>query len=781
MNLIASMRQRVAGFIAPPANPFSRPSAAPAPVAVQAAGKTAIAGLPLARIVQPGAAARWSILPRLGSITPQYIENILADAMAGSHAQQWELFDLMQSTWPRLMKNIGELKGGALSLEWELKADHEEDEPPTPDAQDRRALVRRAMKQMRATPGHDENGWEDTLRDVMDARFVGTTVLELLDWRMVNGELLPRATAWVHPTSYAWSPAGYLGLASDAGARRSVVTPFPDHKFLVAISKAKAGHPLGGALLRPLAWWWCAANFSADWLLNFAQVFGMPIRWAHYPTGSPQATIDAICAMLQNMGHNAWAAFPEGAQVELKEAGKGSPGSLPQEGILDRSDKQCDLLLLGQTLTSDTGGSGQGGGSLALGQVHADVRTGNILSLARFAAEVLNQQLVPSLLQLNYGNADSAPRFCPAPRKAEDKKANAERDAILINAGVRMPEKWFYERHGIPLPQPDEDVIGGAANTATLSTPPAPAGAPAQRELPAADETPRKMAQPAAEREVQAASAGAARERLRAAFAADLQHARDRLNRVLEIEDGELLKTKLNELAADWPQIMKDILADPRAARVLESQMGSAMAGGMVAVQAGSPDQPRDEDGRWTSGGAGMAVKDIREKLKGTYGVNRKEADDHIFEQTGKTAKNDLVHDDDTVEKVRVSAKEKFKDRAPKPVEAPAPPPAPPVAPATKSAKGRVFESASLPVHDPAKDGADHESISRDAMKFKLETERAYIFQVDRPSNLSSLGGGSEDVILPKSKLRRDANGGGLLIPAWLKRAKEDEHGPLDW
>ena len=63
--------------------------------------------------------------------------------------------------------------------------------------------------------------------------------------------------------------------------------------------------------------------------------------------------------------------------------------------MLDRADKQCDLLVLGQTLTTDTGGMGAGGGSRALGQVHADVRAGIIDAAAKFAAGVIEQQIIP--------------------------------------------------------------------------------------------------------------------------------------------------------------------------------------------------------------------------------------------------------------------------------------------------------------------------------------------------------------------------------------------------
>src|SRR5689334_16505047 len=49
----------------------------------------------LSRILRPQAAYRW-LLPQLAAMTPQYIEMVLRGALAGSHVQAWELFDLME-------------------------------------------------------------------------------------------------------------------------------------------------------------------------------------------------------------------------------------------------------------------------------------------------------------------------------------------------------------------------------------------------------------------------------------------------------------------------------------------------------------------------------------------------------------------------------------------------------------------------------------------------------------------------------------------------------------
>ena len=448
-------------------NPYANPSEAvvtitAAPPAQPGSTRMPSTRMPdtLQRIVKADAMGRW-MLPQLSGITPTYIESILRDALVGSHVAQWELFDLMEDTWPRLSKNLNEIKRAVLSLDWHLEPWAEEDAPPTAAAEARAKLCSAALWQMRPDAAGDENGFEDTIYDLLDSWGKGTSVLEI-DWhrRRAAGRdaIAPRATVWVHPTNYAWQ-GGRLGITTahqttpsrlPSRNDRSGWREFPPNKFLIANAKAKTGHPLGSALLRPLAWWWCAANFSADWVMNLAQVFGLPFRWANYDPNAPQATIDAICTALANMGSNGWAAFPSGTQLELKEASKTGDSS-PQGDLLDRADTQCDILILGQTLTTDVGGSG----SRALGEVHMDVRLGNIQAAANFAARVLN----PAILRLNYGNEDEAPEFLPRPNTTEDAQANATRDQILLQAGVALPKEWLYARHDIPLPREGEDLI----------------------------------------------------------------------------------------------------------------------------------------------------------------------------------------------------------------------------------------------------------------------------------------------------------------------------------
>lgn len=427
----------------------------------------------LLRIVQPQARDRW-MASAVRSYTPDIIMNVLRSALAGNLVAQWELFDLMEDTWPRLSKNLNELKDAVISQDWCAQPFAQKGQMPSAEAVRRAGLFETALWSMQPNPAKDENGFTGMLKDLMDAWGKGISVQEIT-WAIqtVKGKgalYVPRFTTWLNPRYYGYSSQGtelMLNLRELAnGSSLAPVTnllpdagegfaAFPPNKFLIGVAKQKTGHPAGAALLRPLAWWWCASNFSAEWFLNFAQIFGLPIRWATYDQNQP-GLLNNICDMLENMGSAGWAAFPTGTDLELKEPAK-SGSDNPQVSLLDRADKQCDLLILGQTLTSDVG---KDGGSRALGDVHAGVLTGRKSALAAWVSEMLGQ-LTGAFCRLNFGDDSECPWLQAADETPQDAKAMAERDQIILKSGIPIPEAWFYERHDIPIPAEGEKVIGG--------------------------------------------------------------------------------------------------------------------------------------------------------------------------------------------------------------------------------------------------------------------------------------------------------------------------------
>jgi phage gp29-like protein len=421
--------------------------------------------LTLDRVLLPGVRSRWA-LPLARTYTPEAIEGILREALTSSSPRrEQELYTLMLQTWPRLAKNMAEIKNAVIGLEWNLV--HPDDLPPDEAAAD---LARRARLHMRGDPIEGSLGWEGTLRHLLDGWFRGVSLVEI-DWEASAGAILPRQTRPIPPWHYGWTgPEGRLVLYPEALAHGQSIE-IPREKFLIAIHNTSGSHPSGGALLRPLAFWWCAANFSAEWFLNFAQIFGQPFRWATYDRSDADAAT-TLAEIMENMGSSAWGVGPEGTQIEFHDAAKGA-GDNPQLALLDRADTACDILLLGQTLTTEVGDSG----SRALGTVHQSVRADIIDAASGWLAEILNEQFLPALILLNRGtlpDPGTLPWWEASRKQSTDTKLLAETIEILTRAGLPIPKAWAYASLDIPEPADGEPVI----------EPPTPDLAPALAQMP---------------------------------------------------------------------------------------------------------------------------------------------------------------------------------------------------------------------------------------------------------------------------------------------------------
>lgn len=403
-------------------------------------------------VVRPQARDRWSSAT-LANITPDRIISILRGVINGSFIAQWELFDLMEDTWPRLKKNLNELKRAVQKVDMIPRA-FVVDKKPSAIAERKKEVLAAAIAGFRPRPDKDENGWEDGVYDLCDAVGKSISIQEILwEVRASDGMVLPRALQWIYPRHYGYfvdSPDLMLspnGIGSDYVA-------FPDDKFLIATFKTKSGHLLTSALLRSLATFWIGANFSYDWALNLAQMFGLPIRWATYDPSNPNLLSD-ITDMLENMGSAGWGAFPAGTTLELKEAVQNATNN-PQSYLIDLADVACDILVLGQTLTTSQGARG----ALALGKVHQDVREEVIEYVASWVAKTLNYQFIPALMRLNFGHNEEDPYFIADIGRTQDELGMAQRDQIIVSTmQVPVSRDWFYERHDIPMPGPDDDLL----------------------------------------------------------------------------------------------------------------------------------------------------------------------------------------------------------------------------------------------------------------------------------------------------------------------------------
>ncbi len=426
-------------------NPFS-------PIANLFRAKKAAPAAPATdRVVTGSGRERAGMMPFARNLSPQQVKQILQQAQTGDWTAQRQLFDLMLDTWPRLQKNVAELSMAVNSTRFNVTPYARKGEEPTATAIERAALAERALAEFLPSPFDTaENNFEQTISTLCEAFPKGYSVQEIL-WERRGGFILPRACYRVHPSFYGLAPqSSRLQLRTDG----STFKDFPADKFLVAQWRNGGDNPATHGVLRSLAWWWGAVMFGRDWLLNYAEIFGVPLRWATYDRNASPQLQQSLADALENLGSAGWAAFPDGTKLDIKEASKGG-GDNPQAHLIDLADKTCDILILGQTLTTDVSGSG----SRALGDVHADVKAQRVAALAKWTADILSYQLLPALLRLNYGDDHECPIVSPALDTASDPKALAERDAVLLQSGVELPSEWLYKRHDIPRPHDGEHTI----------------------------------------------------------------------------------------------------------------------------------------------------------------------------------------------------------------------------------------------------------------------------------------------------------------------------------
>ena len=439
---------------------------------------------PMSSFILPSARDRW-MASNLHFYTASVIENTARSAVSGNMMALWLMFDLMEQTWPRLSKNLNELKNAAVDLDWDLQAFAYEGQKPSKEAIRRKQAVKMVLWDMAPDKKKNENDFDDTLRDVLDAVGKGISVLET-DWQQkqypIGNLWRPRSTRWVHPRYYGYPPYGvgadelmlnahevlasnpsltFEQLAAEAGPLNIPPgpslqwIPFPPNRYIISIIKQKTGHPLTASLLRILGFFWAAQNFTWEWFINLAQIFGMPFRWVTYdPT--QKALLPLIEQMLARMGSQAWGAFPDGTNLKM-EKGVENTKDNPQKVLIDSCDEICDIVILGQTLTTTQGSRG----SQSVGNIHKDVRDERIRGVGRRAANTMNTEMIPAICRLNFGDDRECPTLIIPAEEEDSAIERAQRDQIILSSGADVPKSWYYERHSIPVPDAGEEVIKG--------------------------------------------------------------------------------------------------------------------------------------------------------------------------------------------------------------------------------------------------------------------------------------------------------------------------------
>ena len=397
---------------------------------------------------------------------PNDVEGILYSAIVGDLYWQDQLWSLMVDTWPRLQTNLEKLKRAVSSMEYVVTPFvHAADELPTESAVEKAGFCETALFGMHGNRAWQQHDFAETLEDIVDSIVAGFTVMEIY-WENRDGGIVPECSRWLPARYYRFpyvlddydrlmlNPSGMLGGTQ--------LVDFPPYKFLVCIKQSHANHPVFTAPMRTLTAWWIASRFGLEWFMSYAQLFGIPRRIAYYTPGD-QVVYQQLVQMMRQSAAATWGVFPKGTQVEDQAAAGSSGGHMPQERLIEEADKVCDIMLLGQTLTTEVRESG----SRALGQVHRTVMDEILEAAAKYCAKAITNQIIPGIIRYNFGDLDELPTLEPVIKSPKDLLQLAQSYNILFNQ-MRIPVRKdeLYDRIEFTAPDDDSELY---------EPPPAPA------------------------------------------------------------------------------------------------------------------------------------------------------------------------------------------------------------------------------------------------------------------------------------------------------------------
>lgn len=408
----------------------NRKTAAKAP-AVPASRRPDLSEIAVAQVQD-----KYSTYPSNG-LTPVRLAQIFREADAGDVLRQSELFEEMEEKDPHLFSQLQTRKNAVTGLDWEvLPFDGDDYDKEISD------FVESELKSL-------EN-FEDVQMDLLDAIGKGFAVSEII-WGYADGKTTIQDIVSRHQKRFFWDSIDdtFKVITRDCPSGIAL----PDNKFIVHRYKARSGHPARAGVLRVVAWMYLFKNYDVkDWV-SFCEVYGQPLRLGKYAPGASDADKDALTRALVQIGTDAAGIIPDGTSIDFVTNSKADSTDL-YDRLARYCDEQISKAVLGQTLTSDSGG-----GSFAQSKTHDEVRHDLTVADCKALAATLRRDLIRPLVYFNFGEAQRIPtiRFdCGEP---EDLKNTADIIGSLVQqTGLKVPTAYLYKKFNIPQPQPGDEV-----------------------------------------------------------------------------------------------------------------------------------------------------------------------------------------------------------------------------------------------------------------------------------------------------------------------------------
>ena len=385
---------------------------------------------------------KYSDYPSNG-LNPIRLAEIFREADAGDVLRQVELFEDIEEKDPHLFSQLQTRKNAVTGLDFEIIPFG--DEPRDKEIAD---FIAEQLESIES--------FEEVETDLLDAIGKGFAVSEIL-WGFEGTRVTVREIKSRHQKRFFWDALDDSFKVRTQEAPEGIL--LPENKFIIHKYKARSGHPSRAGILRVVAWMYLFKNYDIkDWV-SFAEVYGLPLRLGKYQPGAGEADKLALMQALIQIGADAAGIIPDGTTIDFITTEKSGSIDL-YERFARYCDEQISKAILGQTLTSDSGG-----GSYAQSKTHNDVRHDLTVADCKALASTLRRDLIRPLCIFNFGENKRIPRIRFDCEESEDLMQTANILGLLIEkTGLRVPVSYLYKKFSIPEPEGsegfDDDRLG---------------------------------------------------------------------------------------------------------------------------------------------------------------------------------------------------------------------------------------------------------------------------------------------------------------------------------
>lgn len=187
-----------------------------------------------------------------------------------------------------------------------------------------------------------------------------------------------------------------------------------------------------------------------DWT-EFAEVFGMPFRWATYNNETNREVLEKA---LSEAGSAGSVVAPEGSNIEYHNPTAGGASNDIFKSLKDACNDEMAYTILRNTMTTSEAKSS----GYAQSKTHLDVQDRLHKADRERMLNILNEKLNPYLELIGYQPGEGEWKFVDQDNTPVTERINV--DKSLMDMGLDISDDYLYERYSIPKPVGNSSVKG---------------------------------------------------------------------------------------------------------------------------------------------------------------------------------------------------------------------------------------------------------------------------------------------------------------------------------